>query len=398
MQLSSNRRDRGFVRATLIVMLALATLGWMGCSSDSPSGPTGPLAPGPGSATGAQVSGQVTTGNAAGMTVSIEGTGLATTTDAQGSFAFEGVPAGDRVLLFATPQGDAALALPGVRPNERIEIHVALADGSASLESIEREVVDDGGEGDDGSDDGSEGAVDVFLQVAPGDWNTNWPRSSGTVQVFIRGPDFPRVQLDTIELQGDDPEAGPVLPVSTRRAGNHVLARFAKADAFLSLLDPQSGETREILIRFTADPAEEGGEPEVVERTVPVNIVGPDDGSDDGDDGSDEGELTLQVSPDAWNTNWPGSNGTVTAFLRGGEFRDVDLDSIELLGDDPEAAPLAPVDASRQGNNVRARFRQADAFALLDEPKSGDVRTVVVSFTVNAEPRELSHQVRIVGP
>jgi len=393
----------GFLRSvahSLALSLALPltlflALGLVGCSSDSPS--NGPTAPGPGvgNTAGAQIDGRVTSGNAAGMTVTVRGTGLQTVTDAQGAFAFQEVPPGDRVLVFATSSGEAALGIPGVRSNERIELEVSVQGATATVESIERQVTDDG-EPEDGP------AVEVSLQVSPDTWNTNWVRSSGTVQVFLRGPDFRLVDLDSIELLGDDPDAAAVLPVSTRATGNHVLARFGKAEAFESLLDPEPGDVVEITILFSA---EVDGEVVDEERTAEVRIVGPgDDGEDDGEgeddeeDGEGEVDLTLQVSPSNWNTNWPGSSGTVQIFLRGPGHDRVDLDSIELVGDDPDAAPLAPRSSRLAGNHVQARFGKAEAFATLDEPESGETHEITIRFTVDDEEQELTHEVRIVGP
>lgn len=377
----------------LVVVLA-------GCSSDSRSNnsPTAPD-PGVGNSSGAQIAGQVTSGGTPGMTVTVRGAGMQAALDANGAFVLSNVPAGDQVLLFVTAAGDAALGIPGVRANERIDLTLRLQGATATLESIDRQVT--GGEGED--EEGEGPVVDVFLQLSPDTWNTNWVRSSGTVQVFLRGPDFRLIDLDSIELVGDDPDAEPVLPVNTRAAGNHVLARFAKSEAFESLLDPQPGDVVEILIRFSA---EVDGAMVEEERVGEVRIVGPgeEEGEDGEDDGEDDGEgdggvdLTLQVSPSNWNTNWPRSSGTVQVFFRGPGFDRIDLDSIELIGDDPEAAPLAPRSAQRAGNHVLARFGMADAFATLDEPESGELHEITLRLTVDGEEQELVHEVRIVGP
>lgn len=376
------------ISLSLLVLPMLLVLGGLaGCSSDSRNGPTDP-GPGFNPATGAQVDGRVTSGGAAGMTVTVRGTGLQTALDAQGAFAFQGVPAGDRVLLFATSSGEAALGIPGVRSNERIEVTLSLQGASATLEAIDRQV-----EGEEGEDP----AVEVDLQVSPDTWNTNWVRSSGTVQVFLRGPDFRAIDLDSIELLGDDPDADAVLPTRTRATGNHVLAHFSKAEAFESLLDPEPGDVVEVTVLFSA---EIDGEVVEVEMVAEVRIVGPaDDEEDDGeDDGEEEVDLSLQVSPSSWNTNWPNSSGTVQVFFRGSGFELIDLDSIEMIGDDPDADPLPPQGASLAGNHVLARFGKAQAFALLDEPESGEVRTITLRFTVDGAEEELTHDVRIVGP
>jgi len=109
-------------------------------------------------------------------------------------------------------------------------------------------------------------------------------------------------------------------------------------------------------------------------------------------------ELTAVMQPDAWNTNWSRSAGTVSAFIRGSGFEDIDLDSIVLIGTDPGADPLEPSRASRQGNHVRAFFAQSDAIAILDTPAPGEVHTLTVELTVAGEPVTLTTDVRVVGP
>lgn len=114
--------------------------------------------------------------------------------------------------------------------------------------------------------------------------------------------------------------------------------------------------------------------------------------------GPGEVDLNLEIQPDSWNTNWPSSSGTVSAFIRGEGFEEIDLDSIVLIGSDPEAAPLAPTRVDRSGNHVRARFAKAAAFATLDEPAPGEHHTVTIELTVAGEPVSLEADVRIVGP
>lgn len=111
-----------------------------------------------------------------------------------------------------------------------------------------------------------------------------------------------------------------------------------------------------------------------------------------------EVDLTLEMQPDSWNTNWASSSGTVSAFIRGEGFEAIDLDSIVLIGSDPGAAPLSPTRVDRAGNHVRAFFSKAAAFATLDDPDPGERHTVTIELTVDGEPVTLEDEVRIVGP
>ena len=111
------------------------------------------------------------------------------------------------------------------------------------------------------------------------------------------------------------------------------------------------------------------------------------------------GDLSFQVDPSTWNTNWVNANGNVQAFVRGSDAGKIDLGSIVLVGDggktlDPRATRYA-------GGQVVATFSKSDAFKLLDSPKPGDQKKVTLRFNVGtgsgATKTELTDTVRIVG-
>lgn len=490
---------RSFDRLTLGAALGLACLvltGLGACGGEG--GGTGPTAPPPPAVGGsASVGGQVTgvsggggsagASSALGVTVRIQGTGLSTTTDAQGRFGLGGVPGGDQVVLFETGSATAPLGIPGIQAGERIELTVALAGTTVEVQSMQRSQ----GGGD---------APELTLAMQPDTWNTNWAGSSGTVSALIRGEGFEDVDLDSIVLVGTDPGADPLAPSRVDRQGDHVRARFAQSAALATLDDPQPGEVHTVTIEFTVagepssltddvrivGPGEPEDEAEIriekatngedadrppgpripvgdpVEWTYVVTNTGEvplsevtvtdDQGVDvdcpgdalepgesmtctgsgvaeegqysnvgaarardpDGEEVEDEDrshyfgeeedpepdpvELTVEMQPGVWNTNWTRSSGSVSAFIRGSGFERIDLDSIVLIGTDPGADPLEPTRAQRQGNHVRAFFAQSAAIGLLDTPQPGEVHTLTIELTVDGEPVTLTADVRVVGP
>jgi len=110
------------------------------------------------------------------------------------------------------------------------------------------------------------------------------------------------------------------------------------------------------------------------------------------------GQLTFEMHPDVWNTNYPHSQGFVEAFVTGADAADVDLGSIMLSGDSATAAALAPAATRQEDHHVVARFTKAAAFALLANPKPGETHTLTLSFTVKGTSTQLTTMVRIVGP
>jgi hypothetical protein len=114
--------------------------------------------------------------------------------------------------------------------------------------------------------------------------------------------------------------------------------------------------------------------------------------------GGGGGQLTFEMRPDVWNTNFPKSQGFVEAFIIGAGTADIDLGSIMLSGDSATAAPLAPASTRQEDHHVVARFKMAAAFALLANPKPGETHTLTLTFTAKGTSTQLTDTVRIVGP
>jgi uncharacterized membrane protein len=248
-----------------------------------------------------------------------------------------------------------------------------------------------GGGNGNGNGNGNGGGGELSVELQPAVWNTNYDHSAGTVSAVIRGGDLGEIDLDSIVLVGTDDSEEPVEALRATRQGNHIRVFFAKDDALASLDTPSRGEVHEVTIEFTM------GEDDVeTSLTDEVRIVGPGGGDGGGDD---EVDLDLAIQADRWNVNWARSNGTVSALIRGEGLDDIDLDSIELVGTDPDAEPLPALRATRTGNHVRAFFAKDDAFATLDTPKPGEVHEIIIRLSAGGdEDEELTDRIRVVGP
>ncbi|MFL6258190.1 MAG: hypothetical protein ACJ76Y_00640 [Thermoanaerobaculia bacterium] len=111
------------------------------------------------------------------------------------------------------------------------------------------------------------------------------------------------------------------------------------------------------------------------------------------------GDLSFQIDPATWNTNWVNANGNVQAFVRGGDAGKIDLGSVVLVGDGGKT--LDPRSTRYAGGQMVATFSKSDAFKLLDSPKPGDQKMVTLRFNLGAgatsTKTELKDGVRIVG-
>lgn len=252
-----------------------------------------------------------------------------------------------------------------------------------------------GGGGNGGG--GTKPRGELSLTVQPDTWNTNWEHSEGTVSVVIRGGGLDKIDTSSLVLVGT---AGTAEPTRTQLGGGQLRAFFAKSDALATLDTPERGETHEIEVEFTqtVDGAEE--EKSLAAKVRVVGAGGDDDGGGEGE----EDELEAQIQPDTWNTNWAGSNGTVSVKITGDNLGAVDLDSIVLIGSDPEAEPLEALRASRSGNHIRAFFAKSAAIETLDTPAAGERHEIVIRLAVEgaegeeASEQELEDEIRVVGP
>jgi hypothetical protein len=124
------------------------------------------------------------------------------------------------------------------------------------------------GGGHHGPGGGTPGEVHLSLAIQPDVWNTNYPRSHGTVTARISGSGLAAIDLGSIMLVGTGASAAPLAPRRVQRVGNHVQAFFGKADAFATLDHPKPGDQVTVTIQLTA-----GGAAQTL--TDMVRIVGP---------------------------------------------------------------------------------------------------------------------------
>lgn len=252
-----------------------------------------------------------------------------------------------------------------------------------------------GGNNGGGNNGGGRGG-ELTFEIRPDVWNFNWEHAEGNLQAFVRGRDAGEIDLDSVELSVEGGEDS-ISPRSVRYAGKQVVATFSKSEA-IELVgdDAEAGDRVKLVLQLSVG---EGEDAEDEELTDQIRLVGkPDD-----DDGGGEGEdILLKVSPDDWNTNWARTSGLVHVFLRGDGLEDIDLDSIVLVGDDAEAEPLEPLNVRRVGKQIVARFSKRAAYALLDDPDTGETHVVKIRYTTgegeDATEKELSEDIKIVGP
>lgn len=226
---------------------------------------------------------------------------------------------------------------------------------------------------------------DLELEVEPEEWNLNFTNSNGTVEAFIEGEGIENIDLSTIHMTGDNPSAAPLAADSAGIKGNHIHAKFPKNQVIGLLLNPEEGSVHTITVSFYAI-----GGTELIELTVQITI------EDEDDDEEEPSDLSLQLAPGSWNTNYATGSGSVKAFLRGDGIENIDLDSFEMSGDNPGAV-LTGTSASLNGNHIQVDFSKNQVLDLLVNPGDGSTHTITVTFTSGGQAYEVSTEVTVNG-
>lgn len=215
-----------------------------------------------------------------------------------------------------------------------------------------------------------EGETGFQLEIDPSEWSMNYDKSNGTVEVFISGEDIDKIDLDNIRLAGDNTEAEALVADSVSINNEKIHARFPKNLLLDLLLDPEEGSTHTVTVTITNTETQE----EIV-LTAEITI---EDDEDDG--GIDPEELELEIDPDEWSMNYDKSNGTVEAFIEGEGIENIDLASIVMVGDNPDAEPLAASSVDINKDKIHAKFPKNQLLDLLDNPEEGSTHTITIRF------------------
>lgn len=140
--------NQAHFRAFITIVAVGLAFGVAACGSDPNTAPAGPGGSSGvtiqgtvngGTASAADVSSQSAT-SASGLTVTVEGTNLSTTTNGRGEFTIVGAPSGTVVLRFRGPGADARLELAGLSPGQTIRITVTVSGNHAERDDNKAEI------------------------------------------------------------------------------------------------------------------------------------------------------------------------------------------------------------------------------------------------------------------
>ena len=262
------------------------------------------------------------TASVVGLTITVQGTTIKTTTDASGNFRLVNVPSGTIVLQITGAGTNATVTIQGVGANQHVQITVQVQSSSAQVVQTEVEELDE-----------LEGNV-----IAVNTSGSSFTLENGTT-VFVN--------LQTSWDPGGD--------------------LFSLADVEAALSAGQSVEVE--------------GRTITVDGQRVVTVVKAEADDDDNDDGT-VADFSLEIKPDEWRLEWAdggtsGSGGeNLRARIEDGPFSLIDPSTVTMTGPTGE---ISPVSTEIKGDYFQAEFSKVTAIAIVAGVPEGGTATITVA-------------------
>ncbi len=295
--------------------------------------------------------------------VGIKGTSLYMNPDGNGDFQINDLPLGN-IVVEVTVQSDMSdLLIDDVTSGEEISITVQVqANNQAVLANMERNKKFTGV---------------LQVQFQPKKWNLDWVDSEDEVQARISGAGHDTIQEESVEIYGPD----GILMIENDDlefdvGGTYFKAKFPQKLAIALIDGPLTGMEYDITIKGTY-----GEDSLPFELTDTIEIVGKMP--------KDSEELSIQVNPKKWNTNWEKSSGTVMVKFWGDDYDQIDPALILMIGpEDPDGPDdvdvITPVASNLADDQLIVKFSKKDALSIIpDPPTPGDKHIIRITDDPN---------------
>jgi len=288
--------------------------------------------------------------------VGVKGTSLYTNPDGNGNFRIDNLPLGDIVVEVSVKSDVSDIQIDNVKSSEEIRITVEVrSNNRAVLANMERY--------------GASNEV-LQVQIQPKKWNLNWGESEDEVVAKISGEGHDTIQTESVEIFGPD---GIIKIKNTNLVfeigGTYFMAKFPQKDAIGLIDGPLTGMEYEITVKGTY------GEYNLTfELMDTIEIVGkmPRDGE----------ELSIQVNPTKWNTNWEKSSGTVMVKFWGERYDQIDPATVRMVGPDAVGV-ITPVALNLTDDHLIVKFSMKEAISIIPEPTPGDKHVIRITNAPN---------------
>ncbi len=356
-------------------VLLVITLIAVGCSqNDNGVAPTSPVAS---SASTAILTGNVSiTGHnitLSDVQLSMQRTSSPIATNTSGDFRMDNLPTGNQVLEVYVKGVTSQIMLENVQAEEEIQLRIEVkANYQAVVAHMNRQRKSQG---------------DLALEIRPEKWNLSWIECDNCddwVVAKISGEEHETIDPGTVVMVGP---GGDTLPLDTSDpnnwevGGTYFTAKFPKESAILLISDPVPNAVYTITLTFTYNSNE------AKNLTDTILIHGKLPKTED---------LSIQLNPDKWNTNWAKSNGTVMVKFWGSGYETVDVATIKMIG--PTSLEAYPSSSHLTDDHFMVFFKKKDAITIIPVPwNKGDKHTITVTGNYGGGSFSFPYGIEIVG-
>jgi len=284
--------------------------------------------------------------------IGVKGTSLYTNPDGNGNFQVENLPLGNIVVEVLVKSDVSDIQINNVQSGEEIRITVQVqASNQAVLAHMERK------------NKKSTGVLQV--QIQPRKWNLNWVDSEDEVIAKISGIGYDQITEGSVMLVSPEDQTviDEIGSFDESIGGTYFIAKFLQSEAIGLITDPIPGMNYNIRVEYELD-----GEILYLEDTI--EIVGKMPRNSE--------ELSIQINPTKWNTNWDKSSGTVMVKFWGEGYDQIDLDSVLMIGPD-DGDVIAPTGSNLTDDHLIVKFAMKKAISIIPDPKPGDKHVIRIT-------------------
>jgi len=300
--------------------------------------------------------------------IGVKGTSLYTSPDGNGNFLIENLPIGNIVVEVSVQSDMSDIQIDNVKSGEQIRITVEVqSNNQAVLANMERNKKFTGV---------------LQVQIQPNKWNLDWVDSEDNVVAKISGDGHDTIQTTSVEIYGPDGIIGNDF-LEFDVGSTYFRVIFSRKDAIGLIDEPLTGWEYDITVKGTYG---DGNGSFVLTDTIEIIGKMPRDSE----------ELSIQVNPTKWNTNWEKSSGTLMVKFWGDDYDQIDPTTVQMIG--PDAGSIIPATSNLTDDHLIVKFSMKDAISIIPDPTPGDKH--IIRITGNPDGSgdfSFEYAVEIVG-
>jgi len=303
--------------------------------------------------------------------IGVKDTSLYTNPDGNGNFQIENLPLGNIVVEVLVKSDVSDIPINNVQSGEEIRITVQVqASNQAVMAHMERNKK-------------STGVLQV--QIQPKKWNLNWVDSEDEVIAKISGVGYDQITPGSVKLvsPADQTDIIKIDSFDESIGGTYFIAKFHQNEAIGLITDPIPGMNYDIRVEYELEDV-------ILYLEDTIEIIGKMP--------RDSEELSIQINPTKWNTNWEKSSGTVMVKFWGEGYDQIDPSTVIMFG--PDGVKMTtPTGSNLTDDHLIVKFAMKKAISIIPDPKPGDKHVIRITGDIfnGGDPFDFDYAIEIVG-